>query len=80
LSQTVTKNKKIANNTDYTVHVCGCCEPRGDLGSNLLLQVLVVAFITTLLSFPNPYTRMNTSELIRQLVSRCGPEDTYDLW
>jgi len=25
LSQTVTKNKKIANNTDYTVHVCGCC-------------------------------------------------------
>ena len=44
------------------------------------LQVLVIAFITTLLSFPNPYTRMNTSEMIRQLVSRCGPEDTNDLW
>ncbi|XP_060553392.1 H(+)/Cl(-) exchange transporter 3-like [Ruditapes philippinarum] len=43
------------------------------------LGVLVVAFITTLLSFPNPYTRMNTSEMIRQLVSRCGPEDTNDL-
>ena len=24
--------------------------------------------------------RMNSSEMIRQLVSRCGPEDTNDLW
>lgn len=46
----------------------------------VMLQVLVVAFITTLLAFPNPYTRMNTSEMIRSLVSRCGPEDNNDLW
>ncbi|XP_053399925.1 H(+)/Cl(-) exchange transporter 4-like isoform X2 [Mercenaria mercenaria] len=49
------------------------------LGKYPIIEVLVVAFITTLLSFPNPYTRMNTSEMIRQLVSRCGPEDTNDL-
>ncbi|XP_052793749.1 H(+)/Cl(-) exchange transporter 4-like isoform X2 [Mya arenaria] len=49
------------------------------LGKYPIIEVLVVAFITTLLSFPNPYTRMNTSEMIRQLVSRCGPEDNTDL-
>lgn len=49
------------------------------LGKYPIIEVLVVAFITTLLSFPNPYTRMNSSEMIRMLVSRCGPEDTYDL-
>ncbi|XP_052283214.1 H(+)/Cl(-) exchange transporter 4-like isoform X2 [Dreissena polymorpha] len=49
------------------------------LGKYPIIEVLVITFVTTLLSFPNPYTRMNSSELIRQLVSRCGPEDNSDL-
>ncbi|KAK3099995.1 hypothetical protein FSP39_013201, partial [Pinctada imbricata] len=49
------------------------------LGNYPIIEVLVITFITALLSFPNPYTRLNTSELIRQLVGRCGPEDTSDL-
>ncbi|RUS74798.1 hypothetical protein EGW08_017444 [Elysia chlorotica] len=49
------------------------------LGNYPIFEVLVITFITALLSFPNPYTRMNTSELIRLLVSRCGPEDDTEL-
>ncbi|XP_025085374.1 H(+)/Cl(-) exchange transporter 3-like isoform X2 [Pomacea canaliculata] len=49
------------------------------LGSYPILEVLVITFITALLSYPNPYTRMNSSELIRLLVSRCGPEDEIEL-
>lgn len=49
------------------------------LGNYPILEVLVVTFITALLSYPNPYTRMNSSELIRLLVSRCGPEDEMEL-
>ncbi|XP_076446776.1 H(+)/Cl(-) exchange transporter 4-like isoform X1 [Babylonia areolata] len=49
------------------------------LGNYPILEVLVVTFITALLSYPNPYTRMNSSALIRLLVSRCGPEDEMEL-
>ncbi|KAK3607649.1 hypothetical protein CHS0354_010706 [Potamilus streckersoni] len=49
------------------------------LGKYPIVEVLAVTFITALLSFPNPYTRMNSSELIRELMSRCGPEDNSDL-
>lgn len=48
--------------------------------SNVFSQVLGIVFITALLSYPNPYTRMNSSELIRLLVSRCGPEDDTEIW
>ena len=46
----------------------------------LLLQVILVALVTGLISFPNIYTRQNASEVIRTLFSQCGPEDNNDLW
>ncbi|KAL5011784.1 hypothetical protein ScPMuIL_010335 [Solemya velum] len=49
------------------------------LGQYPILEVLLITFVTALISFPNPYTKMNTSEMIRMLVSRCGSEDTTDL-
>ncbi|XP_061164571.1 H(+)/Cl(-) exchange transporter 4-like isoform X2 [Saccostrea echinata] len=49
------------------------------LGNYPIVEVLVVTFITALLSYPNQYTRLNTSELIKMLVGRCGPEDDTDL-
>ncbi|BFZ24566.1 hypothetical protein BsWGS_27604 [Bradybaena similaris] len=49
------------------------------LGNYPIFEVLAVTFITALLSYPNPYTRMNSSELIRLLVSRCGPDDDVEL-
>ncbi|XP_076468373.1 H(+)/Cl(-) exchange transporter 4-like isoform X2 [Babylonia areolata] len=49
------------------------------LGNYPILEVFIVTFITALLSYPNPYTRMNSSELIRLLVSRCGPQDEMEL-
>ncbi|XP_021378246.1 H(+)/Cl(-) exchange transporter 3-like isoform X9 [Mizuhopecten yessoensis] len=49
------------------------------LGKYPIVEVLGVAFITALLSYPNEYTRKNSSELIRQLFSRCGPEDNTEL-
>jgi chloride channel 3/4/5 len=44
-----------------------------------LIEVLVVALITGLISYPNPYTRANASEIIKMLFSQCGPEDNHDL-
>jgi chloride channel 3/4/5 len=44
-----------------------------------LFEVLLVALLTGIISFPNPYTRTNASEVIRTLFSRCGPEDNNDL-
>lgn len=49
------------------------------LGNYPIIEVLVVTFVTALLSYPNQYTRINTSELIKMLVGRCGPEDDTDL-
>ncbi|KAK6167989.1 hypothetical protein SNE40_021902 [Patella caerulea] len=49
------------------------------LGKYPIIEVLIVVFVTALLSFPNSYTRMNGSELIRLLVQRCGPEDSTEL-
>ncbi|XP_064607560.1 H(+)/Cl(-) exchange transporter 4-like isoform X2 [Liolophura sinensis] len=49
------------------------------LGKYPISEVVVVTLVTALLSFPNEYTRMNTSELIRMLVKRCGPEDEIEL-
>ncbi|XP_041358696.1 H(+)/Cl(-) exchange transporter 4-like isoform X2 [Gigantopelta aegis] len=49
------------------------------LGKYPIVEVLIVTFITALLSYPNSYTRMNSSELIKLLVSRCGPGDNMEL-
>ncbi|KAK6975803.1 H(+)/Cl(-) exchange transporter 3-like isoform X1, partial [Biomphalaria glabrata] len=49
------------------------------LGKFPMYEVLGLVLITSLLSYPNHYTRMNSSELIRLLVSRCGPEDNSEL-
>ena len=43
-------------------------------------QVLIVALLTALVQYPNPYTRFNASQVIRKLFTQCGPEDTGDLW
>ncbi|VDH95094.1 chloride channel 3/4/5 [Mytilus galloprovincialis] len=50
------------------------------LGQYPIAEVLCVTLLTAILSYPNKYTRMNTSELIRQLFSRCGAEDKTMLW
>ncbi|XP_013388633.2 H(+)/Cl(-) exchange transporter 3 isoform X1 [Lingula anatina] len=45
------------------------------LGQWPITEVLVVTLVTAVFAFPNKYTRMNTSELIRMLVQQCGVED-----
>ncbi|ENN75556.1 hypothetical protein HUJ04_004103 [Dendroctonus ponderosae] len=42
------------------------------LGQYPVTEVLVITALTALIAFPNPYTRMNTSELIYLLFSQCG--------
>ncbi|XP_064636222.1 H(+)/Cl(-) exchange transporter 4-like isoform X2 [Lineus longissimus] len=49
------------------------------LGKYPITEVLAISCITALVSFPNMYTRMSGSELIRMLVSQCGQEDLSDL-
>ncbi|XP_039248627.1 H(+)/Cl(-) exchange transporter 4-like [Styela clava] len=49
------------------------------LGQYPILEVVCVTLITALASFPNPYTRKNTSELIAELFRECGPDDTSDI-
>ena len=34
-----------------------------------------MTLITAVIAYPNPFTRMNSSALIKQLVSQCRPED-----
>jgi len=41
------------------------------LGKYPIIEVLTVASATTLFAFPNPFTRMNSSELIYLLYSQC---------
>ncbi|XP_065220056.1 H(+)/Cl(-) exchange transporter 5 isoform X1 [Planococcus citri] len=48
------------------------CRKTTKLGQYPVTEVLVVTAITALLSFPNPYTRMSTSQLIYLLFSQCG--------
>ncbi|XP_066588121.1 uncharacterized protein [Prorops nasuta] len=42
------------------------------LGQYPVTEVLVVTLITAVIGYPNPYTRMNTSQLIYLLFSQCG--------
>lgn len=38
-----------------------------------------MAAITAVVAFPNPYTRKNTSELIKELFTDCGPLESSQL-
>ncbi|KAK9892262.1 hypothetical protein WA026_019063 [Henosepilachna vigintioctopunctata] len=49
------------------------------LGQYPVTEVLVVTVITAILSYPNKYTRMSTSQLIYLLFSQCGISNTDDL-
>ncbi|XP_039286336.1 H(+)/Cl(-) exchange transporter 5 isoform X5 [Nilaparvata lugens] len=44
------------------------------LGQYPVTEVLVVTAITAVLAYPNPYTRMSTSQLIYLLFSQCEPK------
>uniref|UniRef100_A0A8C1NCE0 Chloride channel protein n=1 Tax=Cyprinus carpio TaxID=7962 RepID=A0A8C1NCE0_CYPCA len=44
-----------------------------------VLEVITVAAITAIVAFPNPYTRQNTSELIKELFTDCGPLESSQL-
>jgi chloride channel 3/4/5 len=45
------------------------------LGKYPISEVVVIALITALVTFPNPYTRISMTELIKMLVSQCKAED-----
>lgn len=49
------------------------------LGKYPVLEVITVAAITAIVAFPNPYTRQNTSELIKELFTDCGPLESSQL-
>ncbi|XP_047523768.1 H(+)/Cl(-) exchange transporter 5 isoform X5 [Pieris napi] len=42
------------------------------LGQYPVMEVLVVTLVTAIIAYPNPYTRMNTSQLIYLLFNQCG--------
>ncbi|KAG7241525.1 hypothetical protein INR49_025430 [Caranx melampygus] len=48
-------------------------------GKYPVLEVILVAAITAVVAFPNPYTRQNTSELIKELFTDCGPLESSQL-
>lgn len=49
------------------------------LGQYPVTEVLVVTVITAVIAYPNPYTRMNTSQLIYLLFSQCGISNADNL-
>ncbi|KAI1286739.1 H(+)/Cl(-) exchange transporter 3 [Halotydeus destructor] len=49
------------------------------LGQYPITEVLVITLITAFVAFPNPYSRMNSSDLIKLLFSQCGIADVSDL-
>lgn len=50
-----------------------------NLGKYPITEVFAITLITAVISYPNPYTRMNSSELIKILFSRCGIVDSTPL-
>lgn len=50
------------------------------LGQYPVTEVLVVTLVTAIIAYPNPYTRMNTSELIYLLFNQCGISNSDPLW
>lgn len=49
------------------------------LGQYPITEAIAITVITAVLSFPNEYTRMNTSDLIKVLFSQCGITDVSPL-
>jgi chloride channel 3/4/5 len=49
------------------------------LGHHPIFEVLVITAVTAVIAYPNEYTRMNSSDLIKLLFSRCGIADVSDL-
>ncbi|XP_076069932.1 chloride channel protein 3 isoform X2 [Oratosquilla oratoria] len=49
------------------------------LGQYPRLEVLIVTLVTAFIAYPNPYTRLNTSNLIYLLFSQCGASNNDDL-
>ncbi|CAH0716679.1 unnamed protein product, partial [Brenthis ino] len=49
------------------------------LGQYPVTEVLVVTLVTAIIAYPNPYTRMNTSQLIYLLFNQCGISNTDPL-
>lgn len=49
------------------------------LGQYPISEVVIVTLITALASFPNPYTRKNTSQLIAELFRECGADEMTDI-
>ncbi|XP_055932596.1 H(+)/Cl(-) exchange transporter 5-like isoform X3 [Argiope bruennichi] len=45
------------------------------VGKFPVLEVMVVTLLTALINFPNEFTRVNASDLIRTLFSQCGIND-----
>ena len=50
------------------------------LGQYPQLEVVVVTFMTALIAYPNPYTRMGASTLIYTLFDQCGAANNDLLW
>lgn len=50
------------------------------LGQYPVTEVLVVTAITAVIAYPNPFTRMSTSQLIYLLFSQCGVSAADGLW
>ena len=49
------------------------------LGNYPTAEVLLVTFVTTLVSFPISYTRMDASSMIAQLFKECSPVEENNL-
>lgn len=49
------------------------------LGRYPITEVLVITVITAFIAYPNQFTRMNSSDLIKLLFSPCGIADISDL-
>jgi len=50
------------------------------LGQYPVMEVLGITLINGIIAFPNPYTRMSSTNLIYLLFSQCGVANTDDLW
>lgn len=50
------------------------------LGQYPVTEVLIVTVATAVIGYPNPYTRMSTSQLIYLLFRQCGVSNADILW
>jgi len=49
------------------------------LGRYPITEVVLITFITAIITFPNPFTRISMTELIKLLVSQCKADDESNL-